>query len=189
MNNKKSMKINEFYNMHIIHVIFNQIILKHWFCKMENIFQNKMNEMQKFIEKNLQTTANLENKIFIMIEIQAKAFSALTVTSETATIPPSVIPNQKQSIWVQIAKRNPDTDEDFQYVKKFKKTINHFLSSLSIKTSQATFRKKRLIIKSKNFNMKIVFSHIQNNINKVFENTNISVVITIVKKWQKTISF
>ena len=126
MNNKKSIKINEFYDMHIIHVIFNQIILKHWFCKMKNIFQIKMDEMQKSIEKTLQTTANLENKIFTMIELQVKTFFPSTVTSETATIPLSTISNQKQFIWVQIIKRNSNTNENFQYVKKFKKTINFF---------------------------------------------------------------
>ena len=30
MNNKKPMKMNEFYDMHITHVSFNQIILKHF---------------------------------------------------------------------------------------------------------------------------------------------------------------
>ena len=134
--------------------------------------------MQKSIEKTLQTTANLENKISTMAEIQAKAPSPPTVTPETAKIPPSAISNQKQSTWAQIAKRNPDTDEDFQYVKKSKKTINSPLSSLSIKTPQAIFREKRLIIKSENLNMEIVFSHIRDNINKTFENANISVVIT-----------
>ena len=141
--------------------------------------------MQKSIEKTLQTAANLKNKIFTMAEIQVKTPSPFTVISETATIPPSTIPNKKQSIWAQIVKRNPDTNEDFQSVKKFKKTINSFFSSFSIKISQAIFRKKRLIIKSKNLNMKIIFNHIQNNINKTFKNINISVVITTVKKMTK----
>ena len=93
---------------------------------MKNIFQIKMDEMQKSIEKTLQTTANLENKIFTMIELQVKTFFPSTVTSETATIPLSTISNQKQFIWVQIIKRNSNTNENFQYVKKFKKTINFF---------------------------------------------------------------
>ena len=127
--------------MHITYMIFNQIILKHWFCKMKDIFQNKMNEMQKFIEKTLQTRANLENKIFTMVEIQIKTFFPFTITSETTTIPLPTISNQKQSIWVQIVKWNPDTNENFQYVKKFKKTINFFFHHFQSKHHRQFLKK------------------------------------------------